>query len=97
MAVEHAPKSKRGLFGASPQIGVPLGLRPAQLGTEPAQVRPESPGLEEGVLDGVGATDRIGGTVSDTELDRMRAHFTTTSRYEWMFWDGAYRQETWPV
>lgn len=26
MAVEHAPKSKRGVFGASPQIGVPLGL-----------------------------------------------------------------------
>ncbi|MFT4230540.1 MAG: MFS transporter [Microbacterium sp.] len=26
MAVEHAPKDKRGLFGASPQIGVPLGL-----------------------------------------------------------------------
>ncbi|GAA5026559.1 MFS transporter [Microbacterium fluvii] len=26
MAVEHAPKTKRGLFGASPQMGVPLGL-----------------------------------------------------------------------
>ena len=26
MAVEHAPKTKRSLFGASPQIGVPLGL-----------------------------------------------------------------------
>lgn len=26
MAVEHAPKKKRGLFGASPQMGVPLGL-----------------------------------------------------------------------
>lgn len=26
MAVEHAPRQKRGLFGASPQIGVPLGL-----------------------------------------------------------------------
>jgi MFS family permease len=26
MAVEHAPKSKRSLFGASPQLGVPLGL-----------------------------------------------------------------------
>ncbi|MCT9821244.1 MHS family MFS transporter [Microbacterium sp. W1N] len=26
MAVEHAPKTKRGMFGASPQIGVPLGL-----------------------------------------------------------------------
>ncbi|GGE93704.1 MFS transporter [Mycetocola zhadangensis] len=26
MAVEHAPQSRRGIFGASPQIGVPLGL-----------------------------------------------------------------------
>ncbi len=26
MAVEHAPKTSRGVFGASPQIGVPLGL-----------------------------------------------------------------------
>ncbi len=26
MAVEHAPRAKRGLFGASPQIGVPIGL-----------------------------------------------------------------------
>lgn len=26
MAVEHAPKHKRGIFGASPQMGVPLGL-----------------------------------------------------------------------
>ncbi|WP_066906578.1 MFS transporter [Millisia brevis] len=26
MAVEHAPPGKRGVFGASPQIGVPLGL-----------------------------------------------------------------------
>ena len=26
MAVEHAPKKRRGMFGASPQIGVPLGL-----------------------------------------------------------------------
>lgn len=26
MAVEHAPRNKRGLFGAGPQIGVPMGL-----------------------------------------------------------------------
>ncbi|MER7796977.1 MFS transporter [Microbacterium sp. NPDC096154] len=26
MAVEHAPKQRRGLFGAMPQIGVPIGL-----------------------------------------------------------------------
>ena len=27
----------------------------------------------------------------------MREHFTTTARYEWMFWDAGYRRETWPV
>ncbi|PRI10829.1 MFS transporter [Leucobacter massiliensis] len=26
MAVEHAPKSKRGLYGCAPQVGVPLGM-----------------------------------------------------------------------
>ncbi|HEU5424568.1 MAG TPA: thiaminase II [Nitrolancea sp.] len=24
-------------------------------------------------------------------------HFVTTSRYEWLFWDAAWRRETWPV
>lgn len=42
-------------------------------------------------------TDRVGAQLSETELTRLRAHFRTTSRYEWMFWDGAYRQERWPV
>ena len=37
------------------------------------------------------------GGISLEEFARMREHFTTTSRYEWMFWDGAYRRETWPV
>jgi thiaminase/transcriptional activator TenA len=27
----------------------------------------------------------------------VRAHFVTTSRYEWIFWDAAFRQETWPI
>ncbi|MBW0102316.1 thiaminase II [Pseudonocardia sp. KRD291] len=48
----------------------------------------------DAVLD---ATDRIGALASERELGLMREHFTTTSRYEWMFWDGAYRRETWPV
>ncbi|MHA6792648.1 thiaminase II [Pseudonocardia bannensis] len=42
-------------------------------------------------------TDRIGAELSPRELERMREHFVTTSRYEWMFWDAGYRQETWPV
>ncbi len=42
-------------------------------------------------------TDRTGAAAGPLELSRMRAHFTTTSRYEWMFWDAAWRQEQWPV
>jgi thiaminase/transcriptional activator TenA len=52
----------------------------------------------QAVVDAVlAATDRIGEGLSERELARMREHFTTTSRYEWMFWDAGYRCETWPV
>jgi thiaminase/transcriptional activator TenA len=27
----------------------------------------------------------------------LRQHFTTASRYEWMFWDMAWRLEAWPL
>ncbi|MDH6127589.1 thiaminase II [Kitasatospora sp. GP82] len=42
-------------------------------------------------------TDRLGEEISLAERRRMAEHFTTTSRYEWMFWDAAWRGETWPV
>lgn len=42
-------------------------------------------------------TDRVGATVSTRELTLMREHMTVTSRYEWMFWDAAWRLESWPV
>lgn len=29
--------------------------------------------------------------------EAMRARFLRSCRYEWMFWDAAWRQETWPV
>jgi thiaminase (transcriptional activator TenA) len=52
----------------------------------------------QAVVDAVLAeTDRVGATLSPAELDRMRDHFTTTSRYEWMFWDAGWRCEEWPV
>jgi thiaminase/transcriptional activator TenA len=41
--------------------------------------------------------DDVGAEASDAELNRMGEHVRTTSRYEWMFWDAGYRQETWPV
>lgn len=44
-----------------------------------------------------GVADRVGTTLSAAERDRAREHFVTTSRYEWMFWDAAWRREAWPV
>jgi thiaminase/transcriptional activator TenA len=41
--------------------------------------------------------DRVGSELSETERQRAVRHFAETSRYEWMFWDAAWRGETWPV
>lgn len=41
--------------------------------------------------------DRVGAELSDVERRRVIGHFTTTARYEWMFWDAAWRGEVWPV
>jgi thiaminase/transcriptional activator TenA len=41
--------------------------------------------------------DRIGPTLTSTEETVARSHFATTARYEWMFFDAAYRREDWPV
>jgi thiaminase (transcriptional activator TenA) len=43
------------------------------------------------------AADATAATVSSRERDAMSRHFVTTSRYEWMFWDMAYRRESWPI
>jgi thiaminase/transcriptional activator TenA len=45
----------------------------------------------------IAETDRIGTQISAAERARCRTHFATTTRYEWIFWDAAYRQESWPV
>ena len=41
--------------------------------------------------------DRTGPTLTAAEETSARAHFATTARYEWMFFDAAYRREQWPV
>ncbi len=43
------------------------------------------------------ATDALAPDLSPAERARVHRHFRATSRYEWMFWDMGYRQETWPV
>ncbi|WP_375499278.1 thiaminase II [uncultured Jatrophihabitans sp.] len=41
--------------------------------------------------------DRVGVGLAGGEAWRTREHFRTVARYEWMFWDAAWRQESWPV
>jgi thiaminase (transcriptional activator TenA) len=41
-------------------------------------------------------TDRTGPTLTAAAEITARAHFAATARYEWMFFDAAYRREEWP-
>jgi thiaminase/transcriptional activator TenA len=41
--------------------------------------------------------DRLGARAPDHEVGRMTEHFILSSRYEYLFWDDAYRLVQWPV
>lgn len=45
----------------------------------------------------LGWTDLVGAGLTDEQEQRARRHFAVAARYEWMFWDAAYRLEQWPV
>ncbi len=41
--------------------------------------------------------DELGPSLTPPGRALMHRHFRATSRYEWLFWDMGYREETWPV
>lgn len=41
--------------------------------------------------------DRAAADAGTATRQRMREAFTTATRYEWLFWDAAWRREGWPV
>lgn len=41
--------------------------------------------------------NRVGEKADNEELEKMKDHFIIASRYEYMFWDMAYKQEEWPI
>jgi thiaminase/transcriptional activator TenA len=49
------------------------------------------------VADVLAVVDRAGAAAGPAERDAMRGHALTTARYEWMFWDAAWRREAWPL
>ena len=50
--------------------------------------------LVEAVLD---LTDRVCEDLNPSQRAHVKEAFVTTSRYEWMFWDAAWKLEEWPV
>ena len=53
--------------------------------------------LQESVDAWRGFVDTAAQQAGQAELDAMREGFLTSSRYEYMFWEMAYRKEQWPV
>ena len=49
------------------------------------------------VRDVIAATDEAAEGASSLLRERMHAAFTRATQLEWVFWDSAYRLETWPV
>jgi thiaminase/transcriptional activator TenA len=45
----------------------------------------------------LGLVDRLGARAPAHEARRMMEHFIQSSRYEYLFWDDAYRLVVWPV
>ncbi|MBB4932225.1 thiaminase II [Lipingzhangella halophila] len=43
-----------------------------------------------------GIADRLAARADTATVQRMREAFIRATTYEWMFWDAAWRQETWP-
>jgi thiaminase/transcriptional activator TenA len=53
--------------------------------------------FERGVTAVLGLVDRVGASLGPEDLERVRRIVLAASRYEWMFWDAAWRQESWPI
>lgn len=49
------------------------------------------------VAEVLAVADVIGRDLTAAETSHAREHFVITCRYEWMFWDAAWRLEQWPL
>jgi thiaminase/transcriptional activator TenA len=57
----------------------------------------ESPEFQSGVDAVLALMDRTGAHLQSSDRESVHVTFRTASRYEWMFWDAAWRREGWPI
>jgi thiaminase/transcriptional activator TenA len=53
--------------------------------------------FEQVVRQVLAVTDHIAEELTEPQRQAMQQHFVMTSRFEWLFWDMAYRQEGWAI
>ncbi len=105
LAAVHAQPFPEGLAAVLPcywiyaEVGKELLARPPS--PDPLYRRwiesygsPEYDAVVQRVLD---LTDGIAAQLDEASRSRMIRNFNWTARYEWMFWDMAWRREAWPV
>jgi thiaminase/transcriptional activator TenA len=56
-----------------------------------------SEGFWKPVREQLGLMDELGAQANSSDRKLMTKHFVLSSRYEFLFWDQAYRLEKWPV
>jgi thiaminase (transcriptional activator TenA) len=49
------------------------------------------------IFTGTAVTNETCKDLNPAQKARVREAFVVTSRYEWMFWDAAWKLERWPV
>lgn len=55
------------------------------------------PAFAESVEKAKAVADRCAEEASASTVERMHVAYETASKFEWMFWDAAWRTETWPI
>lgn len=55
-----------------------------------------APDFARSVAEMLSIVDDVAGSLPDGALADMAQHIEIASRYEWMFWDAAVREERWP-
>lgn len=107
---QHPPPARRRPrreFGRARRCRPPLlldlpggGEAAPQANPEASPLRPLDPGLcqfRHLVNEQLSLVDRLGRDASPREREQMTNHFVTSSRYERLFWDQAYRLAEWPL
>lgn len=94
-----------GMAGILPCFRVYAEVGRSLLATDPAPTHPflqwietySDPDFDQAVKEAEAYTDELAREASEHRVAQMRIAYHRATRFEWMFWDAAWRDERWPV